>query len=110
MTNFMNMKLKIKKGDKVRVLAGKDKGKEGEIIQVFPKLNKAVVDKVNIYKKHLRGQKRGQAGQTIEFSAPVYVSNLGLICQQCGKVIRVGFKKSSDGTKVRMCKKCKRSI
>lgn len=106
----MTSRLKIKKGDTVKVVAGKDKGKEGKVIQVFPALGKVVVDKVNIYKKHLRPQKRGQSGQIIEFSAPLNISNVVLICQQCAKTTRIGFQTAADGKKVRLCKKCNRSI
>lgn len=104
------MKMKLKKDDIVRVIAGKDKGKEGKIIQVFPKLGKVVVDKVNVYKKHLRGQKQGQSGQIIEFSAPLQVSNVMLVCQQCGKATRVEFKADQNEKKSRICKQCKKNI
>jgi len=104
------MKMKLKKDDTVKVIAGKDKGKEGKIIQVFPKLNKVVVDKINIYKKHLKSQQKGQSGQIIEFSAPLDASNVMLVCPQCGKATKVGYKLSADNKKVRMCKHCQKSI
>ena len=102
--------MKLKKDDIVKVIAGKDKGKEGKIIQVFPKLNKVVVDKVNIYKKHLKSQQKGQAGQIIEFSAPLDASNVMLVCPQCGRATKVGYKLSADSKKIRICKHCKKSI
>ncbi len=102
--------LKIKKGDMVRVRAGKDKGKQGKVIQVFPRLGKVVVEGVNINKKHLRPQRQGEAGQVIEFAAPLAVSKVQLICSQCGKVTRVGFTFDDDNKKVRICRKCKASL
>lgn len=103
--------MKIKKDDTVKVLAGKDKGKTGKVLQVLPDLERASVAGANISYKHLRSQRRGQAGQKIEFPAPIHLSNLGLVCPHCGRATRVGFKKSEDGkTKTRMCKKCQGTI
>ncbi len=101
---------KIKKGDMVKVRAGKDKGKQGKVIQVFPRLGKVVVEGVNINKKHLRPQRQGEAGQIIEFAAPLAVSKVQIVCPQCGKVTRVGFKINEDKKKVRICRKCKASL
>ena len=101
----MKKRLKIKKGDNVRVISGKDKGKEGKVMQVFPDIDKVVVDKVNIMKKHLRPQKKGEQGQVIEFSNPLHVSNVMVIDPDNGKPSRVGFKIGSDGKKVRISKK-----
>ncbi len=70
------MKLKIKTGDNVTVIAGKDKGKSGKVIQVFPKKQRVVVEGVNILKKHLRSRKQGEPGQRIELPAPLHVSNV----------------------------------
>lgn len=84
--------MKLKTGDKVRVIAGKDKGKEGKVLQVFPKLNRVVVEKININKRHLRSQGRGQKGQIIEFPAPIHISNLKLISEKSGQTGRVGYK------------------
>lgn len=98
-------KLKIKKGDTVKVIAGKDKGKEGKVIQVFPELEKVVVEKVNMYKKHLRSQQRGQQGQIVEFSAPLHVSNVMIVCNETNKPSKVGYKVAEDGTKTRIAKK-----
>lgn len=84
--------MKLKTGDKVRVLAGKDKGKAGKVLQVFPKLSRAVVEKINLNKRHLGSQGRGQKGQIVEFPAPIHVSNLKLISDKTGQTGRVGFK------------------
>lgn len=84
--------MKLKTGDKVRVIAGKDKGKEGKVLQVFPDLDRVVVEKVNLNKRHLRSQGSGQKGQIIEFPAPIHVSNLKLVSEKSGQTGRVGSK------------------
>ena len=89
--------MNIKTGDKVRVLAGKDRGKQGTVLQVFPKLERAVVEGVNLMTKHLRKQ-ANRAGQKIEFSAPMHVSNLQVISAKTGMSGRVGYKRmEKDG-------------
>ncbi len=106
--------MKIKKNDTVKVIAGKDKGKGGKITQVFPKLNKVVVEGVNIAHKHVRSNRKGDSGQKLEYSSPLSVSNVMLVCTKCGEPTRVGSKihKGTDGKdkKVRACKKCSESI
>lgn len=82
----------IKTGDKVRIMAGKDRGKEGAVLQVFPKLERAVVEGVNMMTKHLRKQ-QNRAGQKIEFPAPVHTSNLQVVSKKTGKTGRVGYKR-----------------
>ncbi len=84
--------MKLKTGDKVRVIAGKDKGKEGNIIQVFPELSRAVVEGVNLSTRHLRGRGKSAPGQKIHFPAPIHVSNLKLISGKSGKTGRVGYR------------------
>lgn len=109
------MKLKIH--DKVKVLAGKDQGKIGKIIQVLSDENAYVVEGVNIFKRHLRSRKRGEKGQSIQFSAPIHASNVLLVCAKCGKTTRIGYafvdreggqKKAKK--KMRMCRRCKEPI
>ena len=73
--------MKIKKGDTIKVIAGKDKGKTGKVVQAFPKLNRVSVEGVNISYKHLRGQKGSQAGQKIEFPSPIHISNVKIADQ-----------------------------
>ena len=97
--------MKIKTGDKVRILAGKDKGKEGKVLQVFPKLGRVVVEKINLAKRHLRSQGQGQKGQIVEFPAPIHISNLKLISEKTGHTGRVGFKtitRDNQKTKIRV--------
>ncbi|MEK7102301.1 MAG: 50S ribosomal protein L24 [Patescibacteria group bacterium] len=98
----------IKTGDNVRVMAGKDKGKEGKVIQAFPREGKIVVEKVNILKKHLKGR-QGQPGQRIELAAPFAASRAQLICGACGKITRPGYTVTGD-SKQRICRKCKKTL
>ena len=95
------MAAKLKKGDKVVVLAGKDKGKQGEITAVFPKENKAVVDGVNIAIRHTRQSQTSQGGRVAK-AMPIDLSNLALLDKN-GKATRVGFR-VEDGNKVRFAK------
>jgi len=104
--------MKIKKGDKIKVLSGKDRGKSGKVLQVFPADCRASVEGINILIKHLRSNRKGEKGQRIEFPAPLDLSNLALVCPKCGRATRVGFKlaekENSKGRKekFRVCKKC----
>ena len=101
--------MKVKVGDNVKVMAGKDKGKTGKVIQVFPKERKVVVEKVNILKKHIRSRERGKPGQRIELPAPLYASNVQIVCPQCNKVTRLGSQ-GEKKDKTRICRKCKAVI
>jgi large subunit ribosomal protein L24 len=96
--------LKIKKGDRVIVLTGRDKGKQGEVIRMMPKENRALVRGVNVVRRHQR-QTGTQEGGIISKEAPIDVSNLGLEDPKDGKPTRVGFKLLEDGTKVRYAKR-----
>lgn len=102
--------MKLRRGDKVKVTTGKDKGKEGKITQVFVAENRAVVEGVNKIYKHLRPRQRGAKGERIELFAPVAISNLRLICPKCNKHTRIGHKMLEDKTKVRVCKNCGESV
>ena len=102
--------MKIKKNDTVLIIAGRDRNKKGKVIKVFPKKNKIVVEGVNILKKHTRPSKKNPKGGIVEFAAPIDVSNAMLICPHCNKPTRVGKILLKDGTKVRMCKKCREAI
>jgi large subunit ribosomal protein L24 len=97
--------MKIKKDDKVVVLAGKDKGKQGKVLIADPKGGKVVVEGVNVATKHRKPRKQGDEGGIIKVETPIYVSKVQLVCPKCGKATRVGFK-VEDGKKSRICKKC----
>ncbi|MCF7836069.1 MAG: 50S ribosomal protein L24 [Candidatus Marinimicrobia bacterium] len=102
--------MRLKKGDKIFVVSGKDKGKTGKITKALPEFGKIVVEGINIRKKHTRPKKEGQKGQVVQIPAPLDVSNVRLICEKCGKATRVGYKVLDDGKKVRTCKKCQESV
>jgi large subunit ribosomal protein L24 len=101
--------MKIKKGDTVLVICGKYRGKVGKVLKAFPKEKKILVEGVNIAKKHRKPRKAGEKGQIIEFSLPIDVSNVKLICPNCKKATRIGYK-INKGNKERFCKKCKAKI
>lgn len=102
------MALKFKLKDKVKVISGKDKNREGEIEKVLPKEGKAVVGGINTYKRHVKGTGEQKSG-IYEIPRPIYLSKLMLICPKCQKATRVGFK-LIDSKKYRFCKRCKSQI
>jgi large subunit ribosomal protein L24 len=102
----MHCTQRLKKNDQVEVLSGKDKGRVGKLLRVDPVLHKAIVEKVNIVKRHTKPSPANQQGGIIEKEAMVDISNLQLICPKCTKTVRVGMKFLDDGTKVRICRKC----
>ena len=97
--------MNIKKDDKVVVLSGKDKDKQGEVLVAEPKAGKVIVKGVNVATKHQKPRQQGQEGGIIKVETPIYVSKVQLVCPKCGKGTRVGHK-ITDGKKVRVCKKC----
>ncbi len=108
------MKMKIKKGDKVLIIAGKDRNKTGKVLKVFPSDNRIMVENVNLAKKHQRSKKQGQKGQVISLPRPIDASNAKVICTKCGKAARIGHEvQKLEGKRTqrfRICKKCKAEI
>ncbi len=100
----------LKKNDQVEVIAGKDKGRVGKVLKVLPAKNQAVVEKINMIKRHTKPTEMNQQGQIVEKEAPIHVSNLLLICPECTKTGKVGKKVLEDGTKIRFCKNCGEGI
>jgi len=100
--------MKIKKGDTVLIISGKDKGKKDKVLQVFPAKNQILVARVNLRKKHQKPKKAGQKGQIVQMPGPISASNAKLICPKCGKPTRTGYNNSRIGEKKkeRICKKC----
>ena len=98
---------KIRKGDTVQIIAGNDRGKKGEVHSVLPRKNQVIVSGINLMKKHQKrtGDVNTQAG-IIEREGPIDISKVMLVCKNCGKHTRVGFKTFEDGTKVRVCQSC----
>ena len=101
--------MNIKKDDKVIVLSGKDKGKEGKVLSADPKAAKVVVEGVNVATKHQKPRKQGQDGGIIKVETPIHANKVMLYCPTCDKGARVGHK-FVDGKKVRFCTKCKNEI
>ena len=99
--------LHIKKNDMVKVLAGKDKGKSGKVLKVYPVGKKAIVQGVNFTKKHARKTKQDEQGGIIQREAPLNISNIIVVCKGCNRPTRVGIDILGDGSKVRFCRKCR---
>lgn len=97
--------MKIKKDDKVIIICGKDKGKSGKVMQVFPKERKVVVEGLNIRNKNIKPRKQGEKGQRIEFAASMDASNVMLVDSRSGRPTRVGYKILENKEKVRISKK-----
>ena len=111
------MQLKLKKGDQVIVLRGKDKGRKGKIEKIFPKTGKILIPGINVYKKHARQQSEKEPGGIIDIVKPLSVSNVALICPKCGKPTRIGYQIGKSGNlprgkvgKNRICRKCQTLI
>jgi large subunit ribosomal protein L24 len=102
--------MKVRKGDRVRVISGKDVGKEGEVTRVLPDQNRVIVDGVNIAKRHTRAQGQTMQGGIIDKDMPLHVSNVAIVCSGCNEQTRVGYRFENDGTKVRVCRKCGKDL
>jgi large subunit ribosomal protein L24 len=103
---MMRDRFPLKKNDLVMVIAGKEKGKSGRILRVFPRKNRVLIEKVNFIKRHSRPTGQTRQGGIIEKEAPIHGSNVMVVCEKCNLPIRVGKKILDDGKKVRVCKKC----
>lgn len=101
--------MNIKKGDNVKILAGKDRGKTGKVVHVDVKTGKISLEGLNLYKKHVRPKTQGQKGEIVSIARPMDISNVAIVCASCGKQTRVGFRMDGD-KKVRYCAKCKGAI
>jgi large subunit ribosomal protein L24 len=101
--------MRIKKGDKVLIIKGKDRGKSNKVIRVMPRLSTIVVESLNLRKKTIRPKKQGERGQVVDVPWPVHIENVMMICSACNKPTRLGYR-NEEKTKVRYCKKCKATI
>jgi len=101
--------MKIKKGDKVKIIYGKDKGREGIVEKVYLKNNKVLISNINIYKRHIKKNEKMPQGGIIEVPRPLAISKLMLICPKCNKLTRVKIEREK-GKKFRVCKKCNNRI
>lgn len=104
------MGLSIRKGDTVRVIAGKDKGKSGRVLSVNPDKHRLVIEKINMIKKHMKPTRQHAQGGIIDKEAPVDISNVMLVCPKCNQKSRIGNQVMENGKKLRVCKKCKEVI
>ena len=98
--------MRIKKGDTVTIVAGKDKGKTGKVMRVDVRSGRIVVEGVNVYKKHVRPKKQGEKGEIVDVVRPIHGSNVMLVCPSCSKASRGGYRMEKSN-KARHCKKCK---
>ncbi len=101
--------MNIKKGDNVKVLAGKDRGKTGAVIKVFPEIERVTIEGVNVFAKRTRPKRQNQKGEIVHLPRPIHASNVMIVCPNCKKTVRVG--RRSDGERsVRYCKKCEAAL
>lgn len=102
--------MKLKVGDEVQVTAGKDKGRKGKIDRVYPAFSLVRVTGLNVYKKSVKARTGGEKGGMVEFSRPLPLASVALVCPNCGKPTRVGIRVNKTGDKTRTCLKCGRAI
>ncbi len=97
--------MKIRKGDQVLIISGKDRGKKGKVFQAFPEEERILIEGINLRKKHQKPKKSGEKGQILLMPGSISVSNAKFICPKCGKPARIGYK-TIEKKKYRICKKC----
>jgi len=101
--------MNIKKNDIVKVLAGKDRGKTGKVLNVNSKSRRVIIEGLNVYKKHMKPKKQGEKGEIVKLNRSIDISNAQVICPNCKQSTRVGFRTENDN-KLRFCKKCQSQI
>ena len=101
----MVKKFRIRKDDTVQVLTGKDKGKQGKVVQVLTKKDAVIVSGVNMVKKAMKRRSQQDAGGIAEVEAPIHISNVGIVCKKCNRPVKIGYKLDGD-KKIRVCRKC----
>jgi len=101
---------RLKKGDIVQAIKGKDKGKKGRVLSILPEGRRALIEGVNMVKKHKRQTRQDQQGGIVSIEAPISVANIMLVCKHCNRSTRVGYTVLADKTKARVCKSCKEVI
>ncbi|MDP3986554.1 MAG: 50S ribosomal protein L24 [Candidatus Veblenbacteria bacterium] len=104
------MIFKVKKNDTVTVLSGRDKGKQGKVTQLFPRLGLLVVEGVNMRVKHLKTRKRGSTGSRVQYAAPLPISKVSVVCPHCSKPTRVRIQVGVEGQRARVCRHCAQSL
>lgn len=101
--------MKLKKGDTVLIISGKDRGRTGKVLKSLPRIGKVVIEGMNIKNKHVKPKRQEEKGQMVKLSAPMDMSNAKFLCPKCGKPTRIGYKVEKD-RKYRICKKCKSEV
>jgi large subunit ribosomal protein L24 len=102
--------MKIIRDDKVKVIAGNNKGKIGKVMKVIVDKNKVIVEGVNMVKRHQKPNQANQQGGIIEKEAPVHASNVMIVCPNCNKAVRISKKRAEDGTAERICRSCNKAV
>ncbi len=105
-----SIKVHVKKDDMVKIIAGKERGKTGKVLRVFPAKGRVVVENLNVVKRHTRPNQLNPEGGIVEKEAAISMSNVMLICGSCNEATRTGIKTLEDGSKTRYCKKCNASV
>ncbi len=101
---------RVKRNDQVMVISGKDQGKKGKVLRVFPENSRLTVEGLNLVKKHLRRSQQNPQGAILSREAPLPLDRVMPVCPRCNRAVRVGFKLLSDGTKSRICRRCEESF
>ena len=109
-TVTVSPKCTVRKGDTVVIIAGKDRGKSGKVLSVIRRERKVTVEKVNVIKRHTKPNQQNRQGGILEREAPIHLANVMIYCATCQKPVRVGSKMMNDGSRIRMCKKCRQPI
>ncbi len=104
------VKLHVRKNDMVKIIAGKEQGKSGKVLRVFPAKSRVVVEGLNVVKRHTRPNQLNPDGGIVEKEAPLSISNVMLVCGSCNEATKTGIRLLDDGTKTRYCKKCNESV
>ncbi len=102
--------MQIRKGDTVQAIAGRDKGKTGKVLRVFPKRERVIVEGMNFVKRHTRARPPEQQGGILQKEASLHISNVMVYCPRCSRATRIGHRKLEDGTKARICRRCREII
>ena len=102
--------MKIKKGDTVKILSGKDRGRRGKVVRVLPPARRLIVEGANLQKKHRRSRRQDRKGEIVLLPAPISASAVQLVCPKCGKPTRIGYQFHERGGKFRVCKKCGQAV
>jgi large subunit ribosomal protein L24 len=98
--------MNIRKSDSVMVIAGRERGKTGKVLRILPEKGVAIIERMNLVKRHARARGPQQPGGIVEKEAPLHISNLMVMCDKCNAPVRVGRKVLADGEKVRVCRRC----